>query len=484
MKNKSPILVAILSLTLTQSVNALPQSQNTPAGQLAAQRAPGKAADEVRSGTNADQSSTLESMVPREGLQFYFEMGSAGLTAGGNSVVPLSKMLAAGPLKVTTGDLAAFVMSNAGALSNTKLVLAGYGTGGSVVIVEAANTADAEQLSAGVTRLLGSKRPTARATTSDVDVTVRGRMVVAGARATVARLAEPNGERTLANDLEFMKARSRFSKDPLFAFIDLGAGSFGMPSATSGALDAAYTAGSLAALSGIPYAIAVGGSLDGDAATMRALFINGSKQAPGFFGGLLSSITASAASSAGSTQSMAATFAPSNADIFVDLMIDWDKLLDAIQSMLGMFAGAVAAGAGDPQSNGGLQASGAQGADLLAMAEASLGFSIKQDLVPTLGNELAITLSGFNSVSMPTGASVRQPGNATAKRSSPRFLLVLAVRDEVKFEKLLVRLLNGPTGSAGQPLARTLYRGATINSRKDVAYAITGGFLLAGGRPR
>jgi hypothetical protein len=180
---------------------------------------------------------------------------------------------------------------------------------------------------------------------------------------------------------------------------------------------------------------------------------------------------------------MAATFAPSNADIFVDLMIDWDKLLDAIQSMLGMFAGAAAAGAGNPQPNGGLQASGAQGADLLAMAEASLGFSIKHDLVPTLGNELAITLSGFNSVSMPTAASVGQTGNATAKRSSPRFLLVLAVRDEVKFEKLLVRLLNGPTGSAGQPLARTLYRGATINSRKDVAYAITSGFLLAGGSP-
>jgi len=154
-------------------------------------------------------------------------------------------------------------------------------------------------------------------------------------------------------------------------------------------------------------------------------------------------------------------------------------LLDAIQSMFGMFAGAVA-GTNGAQSAGGLQAGQAQNADFLAMAEASLGFSFKHDLIPTLGNELAITLSGFNTNSMP-GASGSQATNGSMKKSSPRFMLMVAVRDEAKFEKLLVKLLSGPRGPAAHPFVRTAYRGATISSSKDFAYTITGGFLLAGG---
>jgi hypothetical protein len=454
---KSSTLAAILLVALMQPASALQQSPNQ------------RASRPIPADTVVEESATLESIVPREGLQFYFEMRSAGLAEvarAETAMVPLSKLLAAGPLKLTTGDLATFVMSNAGALSNAKLTLVGYGSGGAAAVIGAANAADAEQLSAAAAKLLGSNRMSGKAATNDVIVSVRGRTVLAGAQTVVARLAGPNSERTLADDQEFIKARARFSEDAFFAFVELGAGTFGLP---GNATDAAQAAGALAALSGMPYAIAVGGSLEGDAANVHALLMNGAKPSSGVFGGLFSSLT----SSASSGQSIAASFAAPDADVFVDLMIDWDKLLDAIQSMFGMFAGEVAT---DRQQLSG----GVQSADLRGMAEASLGLSFMHDLIPTLGNELAITLSGFNNLS-PQPASAGQTTNGAVKRGSPRFMLMLAVRDQAKFEILLVKLLNGPTGTAPHSLVRTSYRGATINSSKDFAYTITDGFLLAGG---
>lgn len=466
MKVKTSLFAALLSTVLIQ------QSADLRAGQPAI--APGAE-------TRAGQSATVESAVPREGLRFYIEMTGAALgeIVRGKNGPAVGKMFAAGPLKVTTPEMAALVMSNTGALSNSRLALVGYGSGGMAAAIEAANSADAQQLAAGAAKLLAVDGPSRSAAPKEIDVTVRGRMVFAGERATVARLAQPSGERSLADDQEFMKARAHFSEDAVFAFVELGSAGLLSPPSASGAMDAAQTAGMLAAMSGMPYAIALGGSFEGDVATVRALLINGSKQSAGAFSSLLGGLFSSAKSAAGFGQPMAASFASPSADVFVDLMIDWDKLLDAIQSMFGMFAGAVA-GANGAQSAGGLQAGQAQNADFLAMVEASLGFSFKHDLIPTLGNELAITLSDFNNISMPA-ASGGQTTNGSMKKSSPRFMLMVAVRDEAKFEKLLVKLLSGPRGSAAQPFVRTPYRGATISSSKDFAYTITGGFLLAGG---
>ena len=465
MKAKTSLFAALLSIVLIQ------QSADIRAGQPAAAR---------KAETRAGQSVTLESTVPREGLRFYVEMTSAALgeMVRGKNGPAVGKMFAAGPLKLTTPDLAAFLMNNNGALSNSRIALAGY-TSGSIAAIEAANSTDAQQLATGAAKLLGADDPSRRAAAKEIDVTVRGRIVFAGERATVARFAENSGERTLAEDQEFMKARSRFSEDSVFAFLELSSAGLLSPTPAGGGMDAAQTAGMLAAMGGMPYAIALGGSFEGDAATVRALIINGPKQTVGAFGSLLGGLFSSAKSASSFGQPMAANFASPSADVFIDLMIDWDKLLDAIQSMFGMFAGAVA-GANGAQSSSGPQADQPQNVDFLAMVEASLGFSFKHDLIPTLGNELAITLSGFdgNSISASPGYATT---NRPVKKSAPRFMLIVAVRDEAKFEKLLLKLLSGPRGAAARPFVRTPYRGATISSSKDFAYTITGGFLLAGG---
>jgi hypothetical protein len=419
--------------------------------------------------TNAAGTATLESSVSREGLQFYFEIrngGLAELARAANALGPVAKLLASGPTKVSASDLTGFVIKHLGPLAGARLALVSYGANGTAALIEAANDSDAQQLKAGVAQLLGTGRVASRASTkaSEVDVNVRDRMVVAGPRALVDMLAGAKGAAVVANDQEFMKARSRFFNDPFFAYIDLGSMPLRLPT-TGDAAGAAYTAGALAALNSRPYAIAMGGSLQGDVVTLHALLLYGANQNAGPFAGLFSSI----ASSARMGQPVAASLTTTDADLFVDMMIDWDKLYEAIESAFGMIAGA--------QSNGGLQPGGAQSADMFAMAEASLGFSIKNDLLPTLGNELAISLAGLDRF-LPSASARR--ATAPARPTMPRFMLMVALKDPAGFEKLISSFINKQGGAATQ-LARASYRGATISYNKDVAYAISGGFFIISG---
>ncbi len=462
MKLKSWILVA-LCFALILPASALPQSLNTRPRRVT------PVAYEVHATRTTDsrvaaaaEPATLEAFVPREGLQFYFEIrngGLAELARAGSAMTPVTKMLAAGPVKATTEDLMAFVISNLAALSNAKLALVGYGANGTAALIEAANPTDAEQLRAGVSVLFTRNRPAAKtASAGELGVSLQGRMVVAGERATVARILESNGSFAVAEDQGFMKARERFSADPFFAYAELDSQSLPTRFGTG---NAAYDAGVLAAsLGSRPYAIAMGGSLQGDAMTVRALMLFSSKQGADSLFGMLGAFT----SATQTGQSVAANFAAPDTDIFVDLTLDWDKLYDSIQSVFGMIASA--------QSNGGYQANGAQSADLLAMAEASLGFSIKNDLLPTLGNEVAISLSGFDSFMRPIKAV------ATQKPRAPRFMLMVALKDPAGFEKLIARLVSQ---AGSQTLARLTYRNAAISYSKNFAYAITNKFFMIGG---
>jgi hypothetical protein len=60
----------------------------------------------------------------------------------------------------------------------------------------------------------------------------------------------------------------------------------------------------------------------------------------------------------------------------------------------------------------------------------------------------------------------------------PRFMLMVAVKDPAKFERLIARLFNRP---GSQPLARATYRDATISYNKDIAYALTNNFFMVSG---
>jgi hypothetical protein len=459
MRAKTSILIAALCFTLFTSVIALPQSK-TQSSNASVNLAKG-------AGT-----ALLESSVRREGLQFYFEIrngGIAELARAANSLGPVTKLMASGQMKAASADLMGFVAGHFGALANARLALVGYGANGMAALIEAASDSDAQQLKAGIAQLLGANKTAAKAgaKAAEMDVDVRDRLVVAGSRAIVSMLTEASNASVIANDQEFMNARARFSDDPFFAYVDLASIPLGLPGGD--ASSAAYTAGALAALNSRPYAIAMGGSLEGDSVTVRALVFYNTNQSAGALAGLFSSV----ASSVSAGQPVAANFAAADADLFVDVMIDWEKLYETIESVFGMMAGA--------QANAEALPGGAQGANLFAMVEASLGFSIKNDLLPTLGNELAVSLSGFDRFFAPALRAASNGQRASAM-PLPRFMLMIGLKDRVEFEKLIGRIFNKASSASAQ-LARTSYRGATISYSKDIAYTISGGFFILSGSP-
>jgi hypothetical protein len=226
-------------------------------------------------------------------------------------------------------------------------------------------------------------------------------------------------------------------------------------------------AGFMMGQSAIPQAIALSGSLDGDNFVLRAMSASAPTESPAGLPGLFSSLLGAT----GSGQLVAASFAPADSDVFIDLTIDWDKLYDAMGALLSMFAGSA------PQGGAG------QSADLLGAIETQLGFSIKNDLIPTLGNEVALSFSGFDSMMKPRAAAGKASTTKPPKRSgaSPRFLVMVALKDAAGFEKFFGRLFSGRMGSSSNPFEKTPYRNATIVHNKSFAYTVTDGFLLAGG---
>jgi hypothetical protein len=488
MKAKTIILALTLCFALLQPQNASPQSarQKTEAAGAynAATMLSGRAAARAASNkSNSAEAATLESTVRRDGLQFYFEIrngGLAQLSKMASGLAPVLKLFKSGRKSLSADEITVFIMSNAPALSSARLALVNYAANGAAVLIEAASTTDAEQLHKSIVKLLATDATAVQSATTgadELDARLRGRVVIAGARATVARLARQSSSAAIEGDREFAKARERFSGDPFFGFIEMSGASIPLVPPGTGQ-DSAYAAGMLAALGSMPYAIALGGSIEADAVSVRALLLYGPKKNEG----LLSSIMAAAHAG----QSRAANFASPDAEMFIDVMLDWGKLYEAIESLFAMFASSAMANAAS-QREGLMQGSLTGAFDPLAAAEASLGFSIKHDLIPTLGNEFAVTLTGFgklmNAASLQrkaAAASASTPGQA-AKLPAPRFTLMLEVRDPVKFEKLMTQLLTKLSKAPPQPFARAQYRGATISYRKDMAYAITGGFMIAGG---
>jgi hypothetical protein len=385
--------------------------------------------------------------------------GLAELVKSSEAIGTFAKLLSSESLKTSSMDLAGFVMANLGTLAGARVAVAGYNMG-SLVLIETASAADAEQLQAGVSTLLGRSR---KSTASQVQPFLVGRVVLVGPQDFATRLSQISGAVSLADDQEFAKARARFEQDQFFAYIDLGSMTRSLPGQDQ---SPAYTMGAMTALNSMPSAIAIGGSIAGDAAVVRAAMVNGSRPQ----GGLLPNLFASLASAAQTGQPMGAAFANADADLFVDVLLDWDKLYEAIQAMFAMFVSSAGSG-----GNGNAGAPPVQSVDILGTLEASLGFSIKHDLIPKLGGELAFSMSGLSHTLSP-----KQAIAGVSKSGSPRFVLMNALKDPANFERLIGRLLNR-LASASAQFARTPYRGVMVNASKNIAYAIVNGFFVVGG---
>jgi hypothetical protein len=370
---------------------------------------------------------------------------------------------------MNVNEMLSFVMRNLTLLSNARLAIAGYGASGSAAIIELNNPDGLEKLKVDLRQLL-KVDSSSQKTESATAVATRGRVVLAGARAVVERFIESDATLTLDEDREYLKARAHFAGDPFFTYMDGGALPFALLSNSNKAQSRDFMADVLGGLGQMPYGIAMGGSMDSQNATLRALILSGKKQR----GGLMESII----SSVQEGQPTAAAFAAPDTDVFVNIMIDWDKLYEGLQSIFDMLASAVASMGKDEQEAMKMP-SGVNASELLAGLDAMLGFSIRYDLLPTLGNELAITTSGFDSP-LTAKASTQAVSNQRKTSGPSKFLLMIALRNPVKFESYLMKLLSGPNKSPVN-LAQMPYRGSIIKYRNGFAYAIAGGFFIAGG---
>lgn len=442
----SPVIIALALLTMLAG-SALPQPVASAEGRTA------------RAAAHTARTASIDSIVPRDGVQFYLELRKGGLmqmTQAATVFAPFAKVFTAGAKGPAPAELAGFMMSHLGTLANSRVALVGYGQGQTAAVIETTSPAEADQLRADIARLLANNQ-------SGMDVGVEGRVVMAGTRDTVVRLSGSSGEDTLGTDQEFMQARVRFADDPFFGYVEITRAPIPWPETVDAAQNAAYTAGAMSALSSMPYAIAVGGSLDSNTASLRALLLFTPSQKGGLFSSIMSSTQTG--------MPAAANLVAPDADIFAGLMIDWDKLYEGMQSFFATISSAAAQASAD--------SSHPLTADPFTMAEASFGFSIKKDLLPTLGNEVAVSLKGIESLYPAAGAS---KGMVPAKASMPRFALMIAVKEPARLERLVTKIFNMP-GGMSQPFSQAFHRGARINYRNGFAYAISGGFLILSGSP-
>jgi hypothetical protein len=413
------------------------------------------------------QASLLEALVPREGLFFYVEMRGATLQEmlETGAFAPLAKSMMADKSPGNGPDRLALLTSALSQLPDARLAIASF-PGGVVGFIEAASDGQAEQIRAGLERLK----------TREMSVGAKGGVVFAGTTEACAWVLKTEGRQSIADDSEFNRARQRFSDESIFGYLRFGPRMSALPDNAN----PSYAAGYLTGLASIPAAIAFGGSREGDTFVIRAMTVDSSRGSDSL--GLSSSLSGLLTglllhSSQGASQKLADGFAPADADIFLEVLVDWDRLYDAV----GLLMSAI----GSSVDNRGNATSGS--VDLFATFETQLGFSIKNDLIPTLGNEVAISISGFDRfMNARVPARPASVGKSTTARAipSPRFMLIVALKDPASFEKLFDRLLSRLAGAGPSTVvSRVAYKNTTIVHAKSVAYCISDGFLVVGGTP-
>ncbi len=174
---------------------------------------------------------------------------------------------------------------------------------------------------------------------------------------------------------------------------------------------------------------------------------------------------------------------PDDTEVFVSASIDFSQTHEGMRKQAELAAKtdqrpAKPAGAKD------------EALDAFAAFEKKAGFKIKEDLLPVLGNEIALagsltTLQGFGmfGVPMPRSPSPKaSPETAEAKeKAAANFpVLLIAIKDRDAARPLLPRVFDGFGIGEANLIAQTEKRGDTelVNYGGVFAYAFVGDFLV------
>jgi Protein of unknown function (DUF3352) len=178
----------------------------------------------------------------------------------------------------------------------------------------------------------------------------------------------------------------------------------------------------------------------------------------------------------------AAEVAPDDADIFFTTTLDWEQVylstLGTAESGLPSTLGLVMGGDIAPPAPG-----DARAVQAVAAVEKVFGFKFKEDLLPSLGNEVAL--------SMPFDTSDFGLGRARSEKkeekdSEPGMVVIISLNDPEKIEKILPRvfLALGMTPVGDRPSATEKREGFEIHGSGGLVYTIINRFLVLGSEPK
>lgn len=231
----------------------------------------------------------------------------------------------------------------------------------------------------------------------------------------------------------------------------------------------------------IPGTVAVAATLDGDAVALRVAVENppeGTVNVIPFLPNVISGPPVT---------SEAADAAPADSDIFVSGSLDWAKMYTA---MLGTadLPSALNVGVvdnplgGDPaeRERGEKQEKPPSSQETIAAVEKLFGFKFREDVLPSLGNEVAVSLP-FKTFMDTSIFNPRRPKPKEERDAEPGVVVILTLNDADKMKQLLPRLLAVVGAVApGSQFQTEKREGFEVRSSGAVSYAVLDKFLVAG----
>ena len=229
----------------------------------------------------------------------------------------------------------------------------------------------------------------------------------------------------------------------------------------------------------LPGTVAIAATLEGDSVALRVAVENppeGTVNVIPFLPNIISGPPVT---------SEAADAAPADSDIFVSGSLDWAKMYTAMLGTADLPAnlnvGVVDSPiGGDTGERGERQEKPPSSQETIAAVEKLFGFKFREDVLPSLGNEVAVSLpfKTFNEASI---FNIPQPKEKEERDAEPGLVVILTLNDPDKMKNLLPRLLAVVGAVApGSQFQTEKREGFEVRSAGAISYAVLDKFLVAG----
>ena len=227
--------------------------------------------------------------------------------------------------------------------------------------------------------------------------------------------------------------------------------------------------GSIFNTSALPSVAGAGFSLDGEAVTVRTLLINKTEPKPSLVPFL------SILKPGPPLAHDAASIAPANTEMLINISLDLPLIYQTVYDTVARYEDERKRDDdGSASADAGVASKAKTTDDELAAMEKLLGFSIRDELLPALGNEVAVGVPG-DWIGRPSPRAKKE----STEDSPPGIMALISLRDKGKVESIVPRALKligllSPNAAA----ADEQYKGVEIMGGSGLRLAFVGNFLV------